>query len=293
MKIVRIVGGLGNQMFQYAFALALKEKYPKEKIYIDSTVMNGYPLHNGFELTKIFKAKLPQAPLLSLLKVAYPLPHYRLWQFGCHILPKRKSMVLENAGVRFNPNIFSQPGDRLYEGYWQSEKYFNDIREIIVDSFVFPKISTGSLNQLLLDKMDGKTTVGIHVRRGDYVSISNAAAICTLEYYRAAISMLLNKVVPDMYIIFSDDISWCSDNLGDLLGDIPTEFVNWNKGDKSFRDMQLMSMCTHNVIANSSFSWWGAWLNNNPDKIVLAPSKWMVSEGWHDILPETWIKIKI
>lgn len=293
MKIVRIFGGLGNQMFQYALALALKAKFSDQQVFIDHSIMRGYPLHNGFELDRVFGVKIPQANYRNLLKVAYPLPNYRLWQIGHHILPKRKSMIIENRDMSFMQNILSDAGDLLYEGYWQTEKYFIDIRDHILEAYKFPKFSKETRNSDLWHRMIDKITVSIHVRRGDYLAISNASSICTLDYYKQAINQLLKRVNPDLYLVFSDDINWCKENLGYLLNSDHTVYVDWNKGADSFQDMHLMSLCKHNIIANSSFSWWGAWLNKNPDKMVIAPSKWMESDAWPDIVPTSWNTVKI
>lgn len=289
MKIVRIFGGLGNQMFQYALAVAFRSK--GQDVRIDASCMNGYPLHNGFELKRIFNVDIPQASFGELLRLGYPLPHYRLWQIGKRILPRRQTMMIEDSAMEFNKDVCTQKRELLLDGYWQTEKYFIECREKILDTFRFPDFVNESKNQRLAHELSKRTAVSVHVRRGDYLKISNTSGICTEEYYDKAIKFIIHKCNPDAFIIFSDGIDWCKDYFKELSAVRTVEFVDWNTGNESFRDMQLMSLCSHNIIANSSFSWWGAWLNDNPKKIIITPSKWMNNSGWQDIIPNSWTKI--
>lgn len=293
MKIVNILGGLGNQMFQYALAVALRERQPDRIVRIDPSGFKGYPLHNGYELRRIFNVDIPEASVMEQMRVYYPLRNYRMWQIGNRLLPLRKSTVKENADMRFTPSVLSDEQSAYYLGYWQTEKYFKDIRPHILEAFRFPSIKPGSRNEAIIDEIGSKNVISVHVRRGDYVKIGNTQGICTLDYYRKALELMKEKTEPEMFLVFSDDISWCRDNIARFLGDIPAVYVDWNKGENSFRDMQLMSRCRHNIIANSSFSWWGAWLNSNPDKIVIIPSRWMNGGGWVDIVPDSWHTITV
>ncbi len=143
----------------------------------------------------------------------------------------------------------------------------------------------------MLNLLQSKKTVSIHIRRGDYVQHPFFKDICTISYYKNAIKYIRNNAEIDLFCIFSNDIQWVKNNFSEELTDIETVFVDWNKGNDSFRDMQLMSVCNHNIIANSSFSWWGAWLNNNKDKIVVAPYKWMNKDLKSTPICESWIKI--
>ena len=293
MKIVNILGGLGNQMFQYALAVALKAKHPDEKILIDSSGFRGYPLHNGYELTRIFDIQIQEATIMEQSKLFYPLRNYRMWQIGRRILPRRKSVIYDAANMAFVPGIVNYQDAAYYLGYWQTEKYFKDIRPKILEAFRFPALMDGSRNAAFAVKMSKMAcVVSVHVRRGDYTKIANTQGICTLDYYKEALRQLLSNVTPDMFVVFSDDTEWSRENLNDYFANTPVTYVDWNKGSDSFRDMQLMSLCHHNIIANSSFSWWGAWLNQNPDKIVIVPSRWMNDGGWPDMIPDNWYKIK-
>lgn len=294
MKIVNILGGLGNQMFQYALAVALQKKHPAEKILIDSSGFRGYPLHNGYELTRIFNIKIQEASISEQTRLFYPLRNYRMWQIGRRVLPHRKSVIYDAANMAFIPGVIEHKDSAYYLGYWQTEKYFKDVRTEIYAAFRFIDFETSGKNASFADKIAESTcAVSVHVRRGDYTKIANTQGICTLEYYRKALTELHRRVSPKMFVIFSDDIDWARRNLKDYFGNTSVTYVDWNNGIESFRDMQLMSLCKHNIIANSSFSWWGAWLNQNPDKIVIAPSRWMNGPGWTDIIPDDWCVINI
>lgn len=293
MKIVNILGGLGNQMFQYALALALEKHFgPAAEVRIDPRAFRGYPIHNGYELKRIFDVKIPEATVGEVTKMAYPFLNYRIWQL-CKLLPKRSSMKYEWESMAYDERVFADTQDEYLIGYWQTERYFRSIRQEILKAFAFPPFEDDSQNAKLGKDLLRQCAISIHIRRGDYLKISNTSGICTIDYYRKAIGKMKDFVTPAFYVIFSDDIEWCMEQFGAIIGDAEIKFVNWNKGKDSYRDMQLMSLCKHNIIANSSFSWWGAWLNQNPDKVVIAPSRWMNSGGWSEIIPQDWITIKV
>lgn len=291
MKIIRIYGGLGNQMFQYALAVTLQQLYPAQTIYIDHSVMNGYKLHNGFELDRIFNTTIKQAPIKAIAKLGYPLVNYYLWQIGRRCLPKRCTMTTEAQSYQYNPDLLADSSDMLYDGYWQCEQYFTRHTDAIRQAFTFPAITADDANYRLSQQLATSTAVSIHVRRGDYLNIPSTAGICTLDYYRNAIDTISGLCRPDLYIVLSDDIDWCRNNIKPLLSGTPVEFVHHNRGCNSYRDMQLMTLCRHNIVSNSSFAWWGAWLNPNPGKIVIAPTKWMVDNEGKNIIPESWLRV--
>lgn len=289
MRIVKILGGLGNQMFQYALALSLSKYYPDEVIKIDLSAFNHYPLHNGFELNTIFKNILESSSILECMKYGYALPDYRLWQIGSRIFPLRSTMLRETTIAPFNKEVFNAK-KHYFDGYWQSEKYFENIREDILRCYSFPSFEDEN-NLKLREDISRECTVSVHIRRGDYLKIPLYKGICTKGYYCNAIDKIISLTKVDRFIVFSNDIEWVKENLLDDFQGIDVCFVDWNKGSNSFRDMQLMSLCTHNIIANSSFSWWGAWLNKNPTKYVLTPSKWINLNESNDIIPLSWIRI--
>lgn len=290
MKIVNILGGLGNQMFVYAFYLALKKAHQNEEILLCRRSYNGYPLHNGYELDKIFEVEAPEASLVQLAKVAYPFVNYKSWQLVRHFFPSRKSMTSGTTQIPFSYEEVLRSDNVYYDGYWQNEKNFLPIREIILMAYTFPKFQD-ERNISLSEKLKNSRAASCHVRRGDYLK-DPVYGVCNSDYYSKAIIRLNETVNPEMYCIFSDDIEWCKENLNCLLVEKEVFFVDWNKGQDSFRDMQLMSLCHYNIIANSSFSWWGAWLNNHEDKVVIAPDKWMNKPMVNDPICDTWERIK-
>lgn len=294
MKIINILGGLGNQMFQYALAIALREQYKSEEVFIDISNFKGYSLHNNYELNKLFPISIPTASISQIIKTNIPYFNYNLWRVGSRLFRFLPSYITEKKyRKKFINNQSSKiPSNAYFDGYWQSENYFKKHRDTILKEFTFSKIDEDE-NLKLLPSVKNKNSVSIHIRRGDYVNHPLFKDICTIKYYQNAIDKIKSLTKVDNFIIFSNDIEWCKENFKDEFGNIEVIFVNWNKGDKSFRDMQLMSLCKHNIIANSSFSWWGAWLNQNPNKIVIAPFKWNNREcDPQNYIASDWCKIE-
>lgn len=289
MKIVNIIGGLGNQMFEYAMYLALKDAHPEEEIKVCTRSFGGYGLHNGLEIRRVFGVNLPEASLWELCKVAYPFFNYKTYQVMFHWLPKRRSMTQGTTQDFFNFDEVTREGSVYYDGYWQNENFFKHIREKVSQSYSFP-LFLDKKNEQLAGKLIGKNSVSIHIRRGDYLK-EPIWCVCTPEYYFNGIDYLKKKEKIELLCVFSDDIPWCKENLKGLSGDMEIEYVDWNKGEQSFRDMQLMTYCKHNIIANSSFSWWGAWLGRRDGKIVIAPKVWCNKPIVNDPICEGWVRI--
>ena len=177
-------------------------------------------------------------------------------------------------------------------GSWISEKYFKDIEDIIRKEFTVKVPQTGR-NRETAEMILNSESVSLHVRRGDYVTSPEYREIydiCNLGYYERCIKYITDRVKSAHFFIFSDDSEWAKNN---LKIPFPTTFVGHNNDKTNYEDLRLMSQCQHNIIANSSFSWWGAWLNANPGKIVCAPEKFIRLRNFDtkDILPENWIKI--
>ena len=291
MKIVNIIGGLGNQMFQYAFAVALKEKYPDEEVLID-TQLFLFPIvkkykrnnfyHNGYEISKVFpNATLPVASGRQMAKVSYYLPNYVLNRVLRKIFPKRKSEYRQKNYNEYYPEVFSLKEDTYFEGYWQHHQYFDGIQNVLRQTFQFP--IPNDKNWKTAKEMRMVPSVGLHVRRGDYVGNWGFGDVCNLEYYQKAIEHM--DVTDDtMFYVFSNEIEWCEENLRPLMKNVT--YVDWNKSKDSVWDMYLMSQCEQLVIANSSFSWWGAYLNQRAKKII-APKLWnRYVEDMHIQMPE-------
>ena len=289
MKIVNILGGLGNQMFEYAMYLALIDAHPEEEIKVCTRSFYGYGLHNGFELKRIFGVEFYEASLWELSKLAYPFLNYKTWQVMRHILPARKTMTRGALNIPFDYSEVERKSSTYYDGYWQNENNFKQIRDNILKVFSFPPF-TDKLNKELGIQLIGCNSLSCHIRRGDYLN-DPAWGVCTTKYYREAIKRAIYENNIDLICVFSDDISWCRDNLDSFFPNVDKVYVDWNKGEDSYKDMQLMTLCHHNIIANSSFSWWGAWLGQQKDKVVYAPSIWMRGNVLNDPISDNWIRI--
>lgn len=298
MKIVNITGGLGNQMFQYAFALSLKEKFPQEDIYIDTQHYHtlffkhfrGINLHNGFEIESVFpNAGVPIAGWKELVKISYFIPNYILSRIGRKILPIRNTeMVLPFSNTySYLPEAYKE-GNCYYEGFWQNIKYFEDIKDKLAEVYAHPE--PNEYNRCLIKGITERESVGIHIRRGDYLSEPDYRGICGLEYYKKAIASLVATKKDYSFYIFSNDMAWCTENLGPLIKGFEVVYVTENKGENSCWDMFLMTYCKYLIIANSSFSWWGAFLNRNVEKVI-APYPWVNRDCEIELYGSNWEKL--
>lgn len=283
MNIIYIDGGLGNQMFQYA--LAMKLEHLGRQVRLDVTKYADHYAHNGFELDKIFHIDTPLAENREIKKLGYLKENH--WtgllkkSFFC------KKTFYSNESSMFDDRVFTLDHHYL-EGYWQSEKYFLDIKEKVWKTYTFPEFSTEQ-QRYYAKKIQETCSVSVHIRRGDYLEYAYLQDICTLDYYKSAMRYFReNCLKPVDFFIFTNDIPWAKEH---FCGK-DCHLVEGNVGSESFRDMQLMTLCKHNIVANSSFSWWGAWLNRNPEKKVIAPERWTNDplESTQDIIPESWIK---
>lgn len=289
MKIVNVIGGLGNQMFQYAFYLALKNKYANEIIKLNTSAFHNYGKHNCYELDKVFDIDAEYATMKEVSMIAYPYKTYRLWQIGNHLLPQRKTMLKEVIFGRFYKEAFERSGSCFYDGYWQNEKYFTNIRDKIIATFT-PK-GIDLYNAEWGHQMNSTDSVSIHIRRGDYLKKKPYKGICEVNYYKRAIETILGKTHIDSFYIFTNDLAWCQENIVPLFMGKKYSLIDWNKGGDSYKDLYLMTQCHHNIIANSSFSWWGAWLNQHKGKIVITPKIWINKKNNEFTFPNEWIKL--
>ena len=289
MITVRLKGGLGNQMFQYAAGrraaihnntqLKLDISYYNNQI--DATPRR-YEL-NIFPIKARVCSKLESEVYGVVRKVAS--------MFGGTI-PYLNQLYVKQKDHNFDKKILNVGKYAYLDGWWARVGYFNDIESTIREDFRFLPSLKGH-NLLLATKIKNHQSVSVHLRRGDYVTdnVTNKFhGVSSEGYYKKAISYIKNKEDNPVFFIFSDDIKWCKDNFT-----IPhkTIYIDVNSPDKGFEDMRLMSLCKHNIIANSSFSWWGAWLNNNPGKIVIAPRKWLRSIiiDTQSMFPNDWISL--
>lgn len=293
--ITKVFGGLGNQMFQYAAgqALASRVRQPME---IDTrSIYREGVSHNGFELSRVFMVDPEQATdrsVGSLLGWRSPRPVQRVLR---RLKVRRLcGRYIPEPHFHYWPAIERLRGSCYLDGYWQSFLYFASNAAQLRSDFRF-RLPLEGENARLADQIAAAPrSVSIHVRRGDYVSSSEAAShhgTAGIDYYRAAVTLVAGRLIqPPQFFVFSDDIVWARTNL--ILPEADTVFVAHNTGVDSHFDMRLMSYCRHNIIANSSFSWWAAWLNSNPDKMVIAPKRWVLAPyDTKTLTPPSWTRI--
>lgn len=294
MIIVKLMGGLGNQLFQYATGKALALKH-KTDLKLDLSLLNEDPKN------KYTKRKLE----LDLFFTNYVIATDKEVKLFTqkNVLQKifkkytqldlSKYTIANQNGFEFNTNFLTYPKNTYLNGYWQSEKFFSDIRAVLLKELVIKKPLSEDC-KIAQNHILNSNSVSLHIRRGDYVSDKNAEAfhgILSLEYYHNAINYLNTQVDNIEVFVFSDDMDWVKSNL--KLKN-KCNYIDFNKNENSVFDMYLMSICKHHIIANSSFSWWGAWLNNKADKIVIAPKIWFAdkekNEQTQDNIPPSWIR---
>lgn len=288
MTIVKILGGLGNQMFQYALYRSLKSK--RENVKADISEFKDYELHNGYELKRVFDIDIDESDKKFNKKFSDNRRTF-LTRVRRKLMGYKKSYIREEH-LTFS-NLINLRNAYL-EGYWQSETFFKSVEELIKEDFTFVN-ELNDNNKELAEKIKNTNSISIHIRRGDYISNPKVyeayGKVCSIDYFKKAISYILEKVDNPNFFVFSNDIDWVKSNLE--FKD-PVTYVDWNGGDQSYIDMQLISLCKHNIISNSSFSWWGAWLNRNENKLVLTPNRWKdIKDFNNDRIPASWIQIDV
>lgn len=292
MIVSHILGGMGNQMFQYAAGRSLAI-HLNDTCKLDLTDFDRYALHHGYELKRVFNVPVKPTTsdelrlVLGLRRLSLVKKILRRRQFSAL---RGREFVIEPY-FNFWPKFFSLNSGSYLHGYWQSEKYFKSIEKVIRDDFSFRKPLAGK-NLLLANQIDIGNAISLHIRRGDYVTDTKTGSImsvCGRNYYERAVSYIGNQISNPIFYVFSDDMDWVRDN---VRIDYPSVYIDNNKGLDSYIDMQLMSLCKHHVIANSSFSWWGAWLNPCAEKIVVAPKVWFRNDNNDsDLIPSEWVRL--
>lgn len=288
MIITNINGGIGNQLFQYALgrALALKNN---DVLKLDTTDLRHNQKFGSvvreLDLVKFnIVAELASDAEAKKLRDPYGLPSF--------ILRRLRMKFISYGETGYDPRLLHKTGDVYLDGYFQSYKYFEDIRDTLLTELTL-KEGLGVTAADWKNKIKADTvTVSIHIRRGDYVTDENTSQTfgpCPIDYYTRAIEKIEERITKPTYVIFSDDIAWVKEYLP-----LPknTLYVS-GKSMTAVEDLVLMSECTHNIIANSTFSWWGSWLNQNPEKVIIAPLPWLdnglITED--DLLPREWVRL--
>jgi hypothetical protein len=281
MLIFRLCGGLGNQMFQYGFGRYLSLKYDKE-LFIDASFFNNKNSKRNIGISEFnldckisiddYKSnKFFQNPIMNKYF------NYLIFNY---------SIYAESKVCSFN-KLLLRKSNGYFDGYWQSYKYFSSIRNILVKEFVPRKISSDT--KILINKIEATMSIGLHIRKSDYLNEinSNIYANCSSDYYLNSMIIMSKKFPNSIFYIFTDDLNWVNLNLN---------FSNFNHvfvSKSPTEDLYIMSKCKHNIISNSTFSWWSAWLNENNNKEIIAPFYWFTEKSniKHDIIPDEWIRI--
>ena len=297
MEIIIISGGLGNQLFQYAFYLA-KKQYNQN---LGQIVINDFSArrsHNGYELDRLFGIKASSGfflqnivRLVRKLLIFKSIKRFRsLCNMLLSLIKLKVTIIVEEVKVFDEKHLPLKKGFCLYFGLWQTEKYFSDIEKEIRSAFTFDRKAISQKTSDVLSSIENTDSVSIHIRRGDYLWKENEKLyenICTLSYYEEAIAKIKNSIESPTFFVFSDDINWTKENIS-----IPNPiYIDWNTSKDAWQDMFLMSQCKHNIIANSTFSWWGAWLNRSSEKIVIAPTHFLNGIQTPDLIPDKWSTI--
>lgn len=311
MIVVNVNAGLANQMFHYAFGRSLIAKgydvyfdqsnFKHRKSLSSKATFEDIRLQEVFpniELKEMprghFKWVFPQEPTSSnfLKKKLYTARNRFMIKF--HNFIGDENYIMEPSYGYCNNIEKKITSNCIFRGFWQSEKYFLHCEADIRKQFCFPPFDE-EMNIKISEKMKNENSVAIHLRKGkDYLSSPlTGHGLCGVDYYMNAIKYIKKNVENPVFYVFTDNPTWLKDNLPQFNYTL----VDWNEivGKKNYRDMQLMSCCKHNIIANSTYSWWGAWLNSNPSKIVISPSIFFnpINDFFSssDIICEDWVKI--
>jgi len=297
MIIVSLFGGLGNQMFQYACGKAIAMKLGVELKLDLSLVVDRTPRENftyrDYELA-VFNI---QDKIATEDEVRAYIPN--LWNstelqrqlYRVKRFLTQRAFFREKLKFRFNEDIDSVSDNSYIYGYFQTERYFEDLRIELLERFSL-RNQLDEVNATILRQMQLENSVSIHVRRGDYTN-SPFTLLGVDDYYRKAVDFIIANVDNPVFYVFTNDQEWVEENFKTL--EISKSIVTINSGNQSYKDMILMSNCKHNICANSSFSWWGAWLNTNVDKVVITPNNWFNTteyvESTYDLIPASWLSL--
>ena len=289
MIVIRLRGGLGNQLFEYAAGKSLAyhhgvplkvdpyyyRLHPNRSVVLDR-FHTDYEIATAQEINQLVGRTRVE-------KFFHKKTHYRYCR-----------QAFAQPYYHFYPDFYQLPAHVYLSGYWQSERYFQPYLDTFREQLV-PREAPSEANQKLIEEMNTTQSVSLHVRHGDYVAKPSADHFfAPLEetYYRAAITFIRQKISAPRFYVFSDNIEWCRRTFADLESAV---FVDHNREAQSYWDLWLIAQCRHHVMANSSFSWWGAWLNKHSDKIVVAPQRWFAADyyrGKHPVYPERAYNLK-
>lgn len=288
MEIIYVFNGLGNQMSQYALYLSKKNKGQNVKCVFKDTA------HNGIELERLFGVNTKNGFIFPLYNFVYGVCLTVRHQYLRFLILKilrwiRIYVQIENRNYSFNPKVLSQrKGITFYVGGWHHYRYFQENEDVIRKTYAFPAFNDVE-NICVKEAAKEKNAVAIHIRKGDYMDEINynvLGKVCDYQYYKKAIERMEMEVSDPVFYIFSNDKVWAQG----LMKDKKTFYVDWNHGSNSWKDMALMSEFANLIIANSTFSWWAAWLGKE-NKRVICPSVFIYNDLSSDIYKPSWIRI--
>lgn len=298
MIIVKLKGGLGNQLFQYAVGRSLSclkstdlkldvsffsemdnQKLQREYV-LDYYNIAAEVVSKTDFVNVLRKININRAISRNLLKKR--IPYYK------------ENLIIEQ-NVYFDKNIFNSNKNAILDGYWPNEKYFNSIHKVIRDEYTLKKEYITPEFTAYKKAILHQQSVSIHIRRADYLQNENydLFGVCGMDYYNNAVNLIKKLIGSPVFYIFTDDTEWVREN---FKMDDSYQLVSENRF-QDYEELQLMSFCKHNIIANSTFSWWGAWLNHNSEKKVIAPLKWYNNTDYQNFyetsnfIPSEWIKL--
>jgi hypothetical protein len=296
MVISKLISGLGNQLFQYAIGRQLSIQ-KNTTLKLDVSFFENQNLRS-YKLNKYcIKAEVSTNKEIKDFFDIYNNQSIKakIYRKSENLMPRRYRKVLREQSIwKYDPDILKASSKVYLDGYWQNFRYYQDLSPLIFEELVVNENYNDKIKKLISEVELNKSSVSLHIRRGDYITDTEAnkfMGILPLDYYYKAITHIINNVSnPELYI-FSDDLDWAKDNLKTHL---PINLIDIENGTKDYIELDIMSKCRHNIIANSSFSWWGAFLNKNSNKIVIGPKQWVLPENINkniELIFPSWIKI--
>ena len=282
MIIIRLIGGLGNQLFQYGLGrrIAHDRDLPLK---LDISGFDAYKLHEYCLHRFAIRQEFAQPGEIAVFA------NRRLQRIRA-LLPIRFQSLIAERHFHFDPEVLKTTRQSLYlDGYWQSEKYFKSIEGILREELTIT-VEADEMNRRIADRIRSVNAVSVHIRRGDYVTNQKTLdyhGVAPIAYYLRAVPEVVAEVDAPHFFVFSDDPDWAKQN---LALDHPCTFVSHNGADRNYEDLRLMTLCRHHIIANSSFGWWGAWLAESERQIVVAPKRWFndPTPNTEDLIPSEW-----
>ena len=286
---MRLKGGLGNQLFQYALGRHLSLR--------KNTTLTLDTASYHIDRLRVYRLDCFQIGATASDRLPFFATDGRAKHFNTIIqalkgIFSKRFQIIKERSFSFDASVLDCSEQAYLDGFWQSEQYFASIANVIRQDLRLANPLPERL-QTLAAQIQSSNAISLHVRRGDYVSNPVTTAyhgVCSAQWYENAAKLMMQKVVNPTFFVFSDDYEWVREH---IRLDAPTVFIPPSPDGQECNDLHVMSLCQHNIIANSSFSWWGAWLNPNPNKIVIAPQQWFAA-GKHDtkdLIPQSWIRL--